>query len=98
MKLGVAHAVYRGEMDWIEQRTNLKRFRDGEVLGRLTTDPGGRGLHIARVGRVINVYLPRDIDKDRHRVGRTARPGRNGLVVHLVTGRDQSLMKEIKRL
>ena len=97
-ELGVSHVVYRGEMDRIERRTNLRRFRDGEVQALLTTDLGGRGLDIARVGRVINVHLPQDLDNYRHRVGRTARAGRNGLVVNLVTGRDQPLMKEIKRL
>ena len=97
-ELDIPHVVYRGEMDRIERRANLKRFRDGEVHALLATDLGGRGLDIARVGRVINVHLPRDIDNYRHRVGRTARAGRSGLVVNLVTGRDQPLMKEIKRL
>ena len=96
--LGIAHVVYRGEMDRIERRANLKRFRNGEVLVLLTTDLGGRGLDIAQIGRIINVHLPQDIDNYRHRVGRTARAGREGLVVNLVTGRDQPLMKEIKRL
>lgn len=97
-ELQVSHVVYRGEMDRIERRANLKRFRNGEVQALLTTDLGGRGLDIPRVGRVINVHLPQDIDNYRHRVGRTARAGREGLVINLVTARDQPLMKEIKRL
>jgi len=97
-ELDIPHVVYRGEMDRIERRANLKKFRNGEVHALLATDLGGRGLDIARVGRVINVHLPRDLDNYRHRVGRTARAGREGLVVNLVTQRDQPLMKQIKRL
>jgi superfamily II DNA/RNA helicase len=97
-ELDIPHVVYRGEMDRVERRANLKKFRDGEVHALLATDLGGRGLDIARIGRVINVHLPQDIDNYRHRVGRTARAGRSGLVVNLVTNRDQPLMKQVKRL
>jgi len=97
-ELGVPHVVYRGEMDRLERRANLQRFRDGEVHALLATDLGGRGLDIERAGRVINVHLPQDLDNYRHRVGRTARAGRDGLVVNLVTNRDQALMKQVKKL
>ena len=81
-----------GEMDHVERRRNLARFRDGDVAILLTTDLGGRGLDIEHVDRVVNVHLPRDADNYLHRVGRTARAGREGLVVNLVTERDASLM------
>jgi len=97
-ELDIPHVVYRGEMDRVQRRANLKRFRDGEVHALLATDLGGRGLDIARIGRVINVHLPQDLDNYRHRVGRTARAGRAGLVVNLVTNRDHPLMKQVKRL
>ena len=95
--LGVSHLALRGELDPKEQRANLQRFRDGEVHALLTTDLGGRGLDIDRVERVINVHLPKDLDNYLHRAGRTARAGRDGLVINLVTGRDQDLMNLVKR-
>jgi superfamily II DNA/RNA helicase len=95
---GHEHVVYRGAMDRLERRSNLARFRDGEVALLLATDLGGRGLDLERVDRVINVHLPRDIDNYRHRVGRTARAGRAGLVVDLVTERDRPLIEAVDRL
>jgi ATP-dependent RNA helicase RhlE len=94
---GLAHVSYRGEMDRKERRINLTKFRKGTVSLMVSTDLGGRGLDIPSVGRVINVFLPRTLDNYLHRVGRTARAGRAGLVVNLVTGRDQTLLATIRK-
>ena len=53
------------------------------------------GLDIEHVGRVINVHLPKEMENYLHRVGRTARAGKEGLVINLVTPRDAPLMAEI---
>lgn len=95
-KGGVPFLAYRGQMDRTERRQNLKAFREGAVHVLLTTDLGGRGLDIDRVDRVINVHLPRDIDNYLHRVGRTARAGRTGTVINLVTPRDEPLMFKVQ--
>lgn len=93
----IDHVVLRGEMEGKERRKNMARFRDGEVDVLLTTDLGGRGLDIERVTRVINVFLPEGVDDYLHRVGRTARAGRSGTVINLVTQRDHPLMAKLKQ-
>jgi superfamily II DNA/RNA helicase len=95
-KEGADYVSYMGQMDRLERRRNLARFRAGDVPLLIATDLGGRGLDIDRVDRVVNVHLPTDLDNYLHRVGRTARAGRSGLVVNLVTGRDQPLMAKLK--
>jgi superfamily II DNA/RNA helicase len=82
-------------MDPVERRQNLRAFRDGRIALLLTTDMGSRGLDIEHVGRVINVHLPKEMENYLHRVGRTARAGKEGLVINLVTPRDAPLMAEI---
>lgn len=94
---GVGFVPYRGQMERSERRDNLKAFREGEVDVLITTDLGGRGLDIERVARVINVHLPRDLDNYLHRVGRTARAGREGTVFNLVTQRDQPLLAKLRK-
>ncbi|MCP4805507.1 MAG: DEAD/DEAH box helicase [Proteobacteria bacterium] len=96
--LDIQHVVYRGEMDRVERRANLARFRNGEVPALLATDLGGRGLDIERVDRVVNVHLPQDLDNYLHRAGRTARAGRSGLLVNLITERDELLMRKVEKL
>ena len=87
--------VYRGEMEKNARRTNLKRFRDGKVELLVATDLAGRGLDIENVGRVINYHLPKEMENYIHRVGRTARAGRSGLVVNLITERDEALIAKL---
>jgi len=87
--------VYRGEMDKAERRRNLKAFRDGEVDLLISTDLASRGLDVEHVGRVINYHLPQQMENYLHRVGRTARAGRPGLVVNFVTERDAPLMSKL---
>ena len=71
-------AIYRGEMDKVERRANLKAFRDGKVGLLISTDLASRGLDVDHVGRVINYHLPQQMENYLHRVGRTARAGRPG--------------------
>jgi ATP-dependent RNA helicase RhlE len=87
--------VYRGEMDKKERRKNLKDFREGKSKFLISTDLASRGLDLDYVDRVINYHLPQDMDNYIHRVGRTARAGRKGLVINLVTERDLPLISKL---
>ncbi len=93
---GFTAAVYRGEMDKTQRRQNLKKFADSKVKLLVATDLAGRGLDIPTVDRVINYHLPKQKENYLHRVGRTARAGRPGLVINLVTERDERLIAQIE--
>lgn len=97
-KMGKTYAIYRGEMDKVERRNNLKSFREGKVELLVATDLASRGLDLEHVGRVINYHLPQFMDSYLHRVGRTARAGRAGVVVNFVTERDRPIIAKIDRV
>jgi ATP-dependent RNA helicase RhlE len=90
-----ACAIYRGEMDKLERRSNLKAFRDGQIDLLISTDLASRGLDVEHVGRVINYHLPKEMENYLHRAGRTARAGRPGVVINFVTERDQPLISQL---
>lgn len=92
---GYACAIYRGEMEKNDRRANLKKFREGTIDLLISTDLAARGLDLEHVGRVINYHLPQQMENYLHRVGRTARAGKSGLVINLVTERDARLMSKI---
>ncbi len=98
LKKGKGCAIYRGEMDKLERRANLKAFREGKVNLLISTDLASRGLDVDHVGRVINYHLPQQMENYIHRVGRTARAGREGLVINFVTERDQAWASGLKAI
>ncbi len=49
--IGRECVVYRGEMDKIERRANLRSFRDGKVRLLISTDLASRGLDVDHVTR-----------------------------------------------
>ncbi len=89
-------SVYRGDMDKVERRSNLQEFRDGRIEILICTDLAARGLDVENVARVINYHLPRELKNYLHRVGRTARAGREGKVYNLVTQRDKNLIQRLE--
>ena len=97
-KDGIKSLVYRGEMDKIERRRNLKAFRDGGVKILLSTDLASRGLDVEHVDCVINYHMPSHLENYLHRVGRTARAGRTGIAINLITERDAEIVTTIERL
>ena len=88
--------VYRGEMDKAARRANLKAFRAGTIRILVSTDLAARGLDVDHVERVINYHLPEQMENYLHRVGRTARAGRAGLVINFVTERDRALVDRLE--
>lgn len=91
-------AIFRGGMDRQERKKNLKRFCDKQVGVLIATDLASRGLDFKDVACVINYHLPQEMENYLHRVGRTARAGRTGLVINFVTERDKNLMDRLGRL
>ncbi|MEI6323593.1 MAG: DEAD/DEAH box helicase [bacterium] len=90
--------IYRGEMDKVERRQNLKAFREGEISLLVSTDLASRGLDVEHVGRVINYHMPKQMENYLHRVGRTARAGRPGLVVNFITERDEEFALKVEKV
>lgn len=68
----------------------------GEVGFLLATDVAARGLDILGVEAVINYDSPANLAAYLHRIGRTARAGRQGRAVSLIEDSDRALVKEVK--
>jgi ATP-dependent RNA helicase DDX49/DBP8 len=63
---------------------SLALFRSFMIPVLVTTDVGARGLDIADVALVISWDIPQKPETYTHRVGRTARAGKDGIAVTFV--------------
>jgi ATP-dependent RNA helicase DDX49/DBP8 len=79
-----------------ERINSLAKFKSGVVKVLVATDVASRGLDIPRVALVLNFDVPRVVSDYIHRVGRTARAGRGGKAVTIVTPHDVSLVHRIE--
>jgi ATP-dependent RNA helicase RhlE len=76
----------------------IKAFRDGEITILVATDVAARGIDIPGVSYVINYDLPNVPDNYIHRIGRTARAGREGEAIAFCSAEEVDLLKQIEKL
>ena len=93
--LGISCDSLHASKSQKERFAVLKYFRKRRLKFLFCTDVANRGLDIPAVGYVINYDLPDTTDKYVHRVGRTARAGRLGVCISLIS---QFEVKRIKAI
>lgn len=87
-----------GDMSQSARETAMKAFRERRVRILVCTDVASRGLDVKDITHVINYSLPRELDSYVHRIGRTARSGKTGLAMSLVTPSHRHLISKIERM
>jgi ATP-dependent RNA helicase RhlE len=79
------HALaMHGNKSQNQRQRALADFDSGRVDALVATDVAARGIDVDGISHVINFDPPGDSDSYLHRVGRTARAGRDGTGVTLV--------------
>lgn len=94
--LGHRVTALHSDLPQRERIDSLGRFRAHAARILVATDVASRGLDIPVVELVINYDVPRDPDDYIHRVGRTARAGKKGEAVTIVTEHDVLLVQAIE--
>jgi ATP-dependent RNA helicase DeaD len=74
----------------------MERFRSGKAAVLIATDVAARGLDIEDVTHVINYDIPDNPEDYIHRIGRTARAGKEGRAITFVSKEEQHLVKAIE--
>lgn len=85
-------------MDQQLRDDNLDKFRRKRINILIVTDVAARGLDIPVLDNVINFDFPDNEKLFIHRVGRTARAGKEGKVISLLAPADLAYFFDIKHL
>jgi ATP-dependent RNA helicase RhlE len=81
-----------------ERNQAIQDFTEGNIRVLVATDIASRGIDIDDVTHVINFNMPEDATFYVHRIGRTARAGRDGTAISFCAERDLALLRNVQKL
>ena len=96
--LGFPAICLHGQMSQPKRLGSLHKFTSGERSILICTDVASRGLDIPAVDVVVNFDLPGHGKDYIHRVGRTARAGKSGKAIAMVTQYDVEVYQRLEGL
>jgi len=96
--LGFPAVPLHGQLSQSQRLGALNKFKTGGRKVLVATDIASRGLDIPSVDVVINFDIPTHSKDYIHRVGRTARAGRAGKSITMVTQYDVELLQRIEKV
>jgi ATP-dependent RNA helicase RhlE len=95
---GLNAVAIHGNKSQPQRDRALDAFRAGKAPILVATDIAARGIDIDDVSHVINYELPNVPEAYVHRIGRTARAGKNGIAITLCDPEERGLLRDIERL
>ncbi|KAH7915009.1 DEAD-domain-containing protein [Hygrophoropsis aurantiaca] len=96
--LGFPAVPLHGKLSQSQRLGALNKFKTGGRKILVATDVASRGLDLPSVDVVINFDIPTHSKDYIHRVGRTARAGRSGKSITIVTQYDVELIQRIENV
>ena len=95
---GISATAIHGNKSQGARTRALAEFKSGKARVLVATDIAARGLDIDGLPYVVNYELPHVPEDYVHRIGRTARAGRDGQAISLVCVDENKLLKDIEQL
>ncbi len=102
----VVHNLQRNNIDAIaihgglaqnKRSRIMEQFHSSKALILVCTDVAARGLDIKNVSHVYNFDVPKTSTDYIHRIGRTARAGKDGIAITIVAQRDYDNFRNVLR-
>ncbi len=95
---GIASNAIHGNKSQVQRQRALDEFRKAKVPVLIATDVAARGIDIPGVSHVINYELPNVPEQYVHRIGRTARAGRDGIAIAFCAEDERAYLKDIRKV
>lgn len=90
-----SHAIHGG-LDQKKRSRIMEQFHAQEAEILVCTDVAARGLDIKGVTHIYNYDSPKTSEEYIHRIGRTARAGKEGMAITIISNRDYDNFRKVK--
>lgn len=97
LRRGIKASQMHSDLEQRQRDAVMREFRNGTAPLLVATDIISRGIDIDDIETVINYNVPRDVEDYIHRIGRTARAGKNGKAITFVSPNEQHAFDRIER-
>ncbi len=95
---GIESNAIHGNKSQPQRQRALDEFRRGTTRILIATDVAARGIDIPGVSHVINYELPNVPEQYVHRIGRTARAGKDGVAIAFCAEDERAYLKDIRKV
>ena len=95
---GVSADAIHGNKTQYQRDAALRNFKAGKARVLVATDIAARGIDVKDIGHVINFDLPNEPENYVHRIGRTARAGKDGTAYSFCAAEDRNYLNQIERV
>jgi len=95
-RLGINAIAIHGGLTQNRRNTVMENFKDRHSRILVCTDVAARGLDIPNVSHIYNYDTPKTSIDYIHRIGRTARAGKEGEAISIVSERDYENLRKVE--
>lgn len=97
MRDGYNADALHGDLTQQQRDRVMMKFRNRTLQILVATDVAARGIDVEDITHVIHMNLPDEMEFYTHRSGRTARAGKKGISIALITKGEQYRLKQIEK-
>ncbi|MBW2966641.1 hypothetical protein KY342_06065, partial [Candidatus Woesearchaeota archaeon] len=94
---GINALAIHGNFSQNRRNEAIEKFHSQNVNVLVCTDVAARGLDIKGVSHVYNYDIPKESKQHIHRIGRTARAGKEGIAINILTRHDHDNFSRVLR-
>ena len=96
-QVGIPANAIHGNKSQPQRERALDEFKRAKTPILIATDVAARGIDIPGVSHVLNYELPNVPEQYVHRIGRTARAGRDGVAIAFCAEDERDYLKDIRK-
>lgn len=97
MKDGYNADALHGDLTQQQRDRVMMKFRQRSLQILVATDVAARGIDVEDITHVIHLNIPDEMEFYTHRSGRTARAGKKGISIAMISRRELGKVKQIEK-